>query len=198
MTAPFDRPDSGGGDQFVNADHVGALLVIQPKEAIRGLETSNGAADVIVADVFVIGPPGVITEEFHDTYLFGKVLQGQLKRKIGRTVLGVLNGQPGVKVGGQNVPYTLGDPSPQQEQAAIRAMSSRPDPVQQETPASRQQPAQDPWGQQPVTPAQAAQVQSVQNTWGQPPANPWEQQTGTPAAVPGPAAPWEQQAGPPF
>jgi hypothetical protein len=191
MTAPFDRPDSGGGDQFVNAEHVGALLVIQPKEAVRGMETSIGVADVIVADVFVIGPAngGSITEEFHDTYLFGKVLQGQLKRKIGRTVLGVLQGEPGVNRGGKSVPYTLGDPSPQQEQAAIRAMSSRPDPVQQA-------PAADPWGTQPAT----APVPQ------QHPADPWG--TGQPAQQPAapadpwgsaPAAPWEQPAGaPPF
>ncbi len=214
----FDRPDAGGGDQFVNEQHVGDLLVIQVHDAVRGLQTENGLADCIRADVHVIGPEngGVIRESFLDTYVFGKVLFSQLRQKVGRTVVGLLEGQPGVKVQGKNVPYRLnGDVPPPAEAAAVRAMQSRPAPVQQQqngwgTPPAGQQGGPSPWEQQQV-PAQPAQ-----SPWGAPPAQPaagpWGQQP-LPAAPPSqqpqpgpwdqpqpaaaPPAPWEQPAAAP-
>jgi hypothetical protein len=215
----FDRPDAGGGDQFVNEQHVGDLLVMQVHDAVRGLQTENGLADCIRADVHVISPEGggIIRESYLDTYVFGKVLFSQLRQKVGRTVVGILEGQPGVKVQGKNVPYRLnGDVPPPAEQAAVRAMQSRPAPVQQQngwnTPAPGQQggpspweqqqapaPQPSPWGQQPAAAPPAPQP----GPWGQqplpaaPPAQqpqpgPWGQQ---PAAAP--PAPWEQPAATP-
>lgn len=205
----------------MNEQHVGDLLVIRVHDAVRGLQTENGAADCIRADVHVIGPEngGVIRETFQDTYLFGRVIFGQLSRKAGRTVVGILEGQPGVKVQGKNVPYRLnGDVPPQAEAAAVRAMQSRPDPAPQQqrqqpawgtTPQPGQQGGPPPWEQQQL-PAQPAQQpwgappaqQPAQQPWGQQPAAAPPQQPAPPASDPwgaAPPAPWEQPAGaPPF
>jgi hypothetical protein len=222
----FDRPDAGGGDQFVNEQHVGDLLVLQVHDAVRGLQTENGLADVIRADVHVIGPEngGVIRETFTDTYVFGKVLFSQLRQKAGRTVVGILEGQPGVKVQGKNVPYRLnGEIPPQAEQAAVRAMQSRPDPHPQQqpagsswgTPPAGQQGGPSPWEQQqapaPQQPGGWGQPQPAATPpapqpgpWGQQPlpAAPPAQQPQQPAQTPGPwgappPAPWEQPAAAP-
>lgn len=212
--AGFDRPDAPGRDPdaptFDPEAHLGSLLVVQVSGIQEGVETEYGLRDVIVADVFVIGPPGVIVEAFPEAWLFGTVLYTQLKKKKGRTVLGVL--ELGEKKQGRKAPYRLADPTDAQEQAAIRAMASRPDPAAQQQPAdpwgAQQQPAGPPpgWGQQPA----AAPAQ--QPAWGPPPQQPapagpppgWGQQPAAQQQLPEPAqpatapGPWEQApAGPP-
>jgi hypothetical protein len=88
-------------------------------------------------------------------------------------VLGVL--ELGEKKQGRKAPYRLAEPNPAQEQAALAAMTSRPDPA-------AQQPAGDPWA------AQQPQQQGPPPGWGQ-------QQ---PAAQPQPGwGPPPQQQGPP-
>jgi hypothetical protein len=219
--AGFDRADAPGRDpdapMFDPEAHLGSLLVVQVSGIQEGVETEYGLRDVIVADVFVIGPPGVITEAFPDAWLFGTVLFTQLKKKKGRTVLGVL--ELGEKKQGRKAPYRLADPTDAQEQAAIRAMASRPDPAQQapaadpwgqqaqqggwQQPAPAQQPAGPPpgWGQQPQQPAQ----QPAQQPWSQPqpqqgPPPGWGQQPAAQQQLPEPAqpatapGPWEQPA----
>jgi hypothetical protein len=136
MTADpmFDTPPATGGDRFVNADHEGELLVIKVKGLETGVETSSGIADCIVADVTVIDGPNK-GEQYDDAWLFGKVLVGQLKRKIGRTLLGRY--VQGVAQKGKNPPWQL-DPATEEETAyATRVMTERmrPDPAPSAAPA---------------------------------------------------------------
>lgn len=125
----FDTPDAGSGDLFTNAEHCGDLLVIKVDRTELGVQTENGPADVIRADVSVINPDGTVGDTFDDAMLFGKVLFGQLKRKVGRTVVGVFRGEPGVKRNGKSVPYTLDEATPEQTELAVRAMTAAPTPA---------------------------------------------------------------------
>jgi hypothetical protein len=148
MTAsPFDTPDAGG-DLFVNAEHVGDLLVIRVHGTENGVQTENGLADVIRADITVVNPDGSTVEHYVDTMIFGRVIYGQLKQKAGRTVLGVWRGEPGVKRNGKSVPYTLDPATPEQTEIAVRAMTAAPEPaerVQQGAAAPAPAPRADPW-----------------------------------------------------
>lgn len=170
----FDRP-APPGDRFVNEQNVGNLLVIEVLEPVYGVQTENGVADCIRANVHVIQPPGSIGASYMGTLLFGKVLFSRLVQSVGRTVLGVLTGQPGVKVAGKNVAYDLDDPTDAMEAAAVRAMTSRAQPAQQQPaqPAwGGQPPAAPPWGQPPAAPGWGQQQPAAapQPGWGQPPA----------------------------
>jgi hypothetical protein len=129
MSSPFDTPDApGSGDRFVNADHEGDLLVVTVKGFEAEVETSAGLSDVIVADVTVVDGPHK-GEHYADTWLFGKVLVPQLKRKVGRTILGrFVKGQAQK---GKTAPWQL-DPASEDDTAlAIRAMNE----LQQAEPA---------------------------------------------------------------
>lgn len=120
----FDTP--GGGEMFVNAEHVGELLVVKVLGIETDVVTENGTVpEVIRADVTVVNEDGTVGDEYVDTFLFGKVILGQLKRKIGRTVLGTFTGEPGVKRGGKNVAYQLEPATPEQLELAKRAMTTR-------------------------------------------------------------------------
>jgi hypothetical protein len=134
MTAPmFDTP--GSGELFRNEEHVGDLLVVKVLGTEEGIVTDVGTSDAIRADVTIVKDDGSVGDEYLDTLLFGRVLYGQLKRKTGRTVLGVFTGEPGVKRNGKNVAYTLDPASPEQTELAVRAMTGRPEPAQAANPA---------------------------------------------------------------
>lgn len=148
----FDKPDETGstGDVISQKDHLGDLLVIQVREHVTGMVTKatkpGETTEAIKADVFVIAPDATVSAEYHDTLLFGRVLCGQLKRKVGRSVLGIL--ELGEKESGKNAPYVLRAEVPAAaEQAAVKAMTSRPDAVQETAPAA----ADEAWGAQPAT-----------------------------------------------
>lgn len=125
----FDRPDAPGRDpdspQFDPSAHLGDLLVVQVQDVQRGVVTEYGERDVIVADVHVVGRDSTVTATYPEAWLFGTVLFSQLRQKKGRTVLGVL--EQGEKRPGKKPPWRLADPTDAQEDAAIRAMTSRPD-----------------------------------------------------------------------
>lgn len=186
MSSPFDRP-APPGDQFQCETHVGALLVIDVLEHTPPMQTkaSEKPQDAIRANVYVIAPQGTVAEEFQNTLLFPRILVSRLRQSLGRKVLGVLTGQPGVKRDGKNVPYDLDDPTPPMEQAAVAAMAAHSAAQMQSAPA---QPA---WGQQPAT-AQAG-------PWGQPqpPQPAWGQQTVQQSQPGGWQQPAPQQGPPP-
>ena len=124
MSAPmFETPTSG--EMFVNAEHVGDLLVVRVIRTEEGVTTENGPADVIVCDITVINDDGTIGDEFDETMVFGRVFYGQMKRKLGRTFVGVWYGEPGVKRNGKNVPYQLNPATPEQIDLATRAMRAQ-------------------------------------------------------------------------
>ena len=202
-SAGFDRPDAPGRDpdapQFDMEHNLGQLLVLRVTGQ-QQTETEYGVRPVIVADVFVIGPEngGVIRAEFPESWLFGTVLHSQLRGKIGRTVVGIL--EQGEKRPGRKPPWRLnGDVPPAAEQAAMRAMTARPDPVQQQpqqpawgaTPAPGQQGGPSPWELQqswgaapPAQPTPPAPPAPQPGPWGQAAAAPWEQPAAAPGAPP--------------
>lgn len=141
----FDRPDAPGRDpdapQFILEDHVGDLLVIQPQSHDPAFKTEYGERPLVVADVHVIDPAGTIRETFPEAWLFGTVLHSQLRQKMGRTVLGVL--EQGQKQPGKKPPWRLADPTDAQEAVALRAMASKPDAPEEQAP----EPKPDPWAQ---------------------------------------------------
>jgi hypothetical protein len=201
----FDRP-APAGDQFQNATNVGNLLAIEVLAPERAVPTKNGPADAIRANVYVIDPAGTVAAEYVNTLMFGKVLFSRLSQSVGRTVLGVFTGQPGVSRDGKSVAYDLADPTDAMEAAAVRAMTSRP---------AQSAPAGDPWAQQPAAAAPAPWGQPVApagpppgwggpqtgpasaGSWTNPPApsqEPWG--AGQPAAAP--PAPQAPPAAPPW
>lgn len=100
-------PPSGG---VTWADHKGKLLVIEPLSYETGIKTVHDrtaeGSDAVRANVYVITGPGE-SEDFEDTLVFPKVLQGQLKRQIGKKVVGRL-GQ-GQQKPGQSAPWILAE-----------------------------------------------------------------------------------------
>lgn len=125
----FDTPDASG-DLFVNADHCGELLVVKVT-GVDNIQTkaSEKPSDVILGDITVINPDGTVGEKFEGATLFGRMVYGSLRRKVGRTVVGVFNGEPGKKRDGKNVAYTFDEPTPEQIKLAVQAMTDKPDPA---------------------------------------------------------------------
>ncbi|MDP9144411.1 MAG: hypothetical protein M3N43_06905 [Actinomycetota bacterium] len=107
-TDPFDGPSSSTGISWETLN--GRLLLITPHEVIKEFQTSYGQTDTIRADVVVLDGPGS-PEEYKDTLIFPKVLQGQVRANAGtgRMNLGRL-GQ-GNKKPGQSPPWQLGEPT---------------------------------------------------------------------------------------
>lgn len=177
----FDKPaaPAGNGDVINQAQHIGDLMVITVQEHIPSMVTTatkpGETTQAVKADVYVIAPDATISAEYHDTLLFGKVLCGQLKASVGRTVVGLL--AYGEAERGKNAPYILNEAPAQAEEAAVRAMTSRPQPAQQAAQAPAQQAQAGGWGGQPAGQAPAQQ------------AAPWG---GAQPAQPVPAAPWAQ------
>lgn len=168
----FDKPApaGGSGDVIDQQQHLGDLLVITVHEHIPSMTTKftkpGETTEAARCDVYAIAPDATVSAEYHDTLVFGRVLVGQLRRSVGRTVVGILG--LGEQRGSNSAPYLLNEAPAAAEEAAIRAMSTKPAPAAQ---PAQQAPAQ----QQAPAPAT--------NGWGAPPA---QQQA--------PAAPWAQPA----
>ncbi len=103
---PFSNPGSAGSG-VTWGDHKGRLLVIEPKSVEQGIKTSFGDADAVRADVHVIDGPS--PESFEDTLVFPKLLQSQLRSKLGQKVLGRLT--TGQQKPGQSPPWLIAEPT---------------------------------------------------------------------------------------
>lgn len=102
-TNPFAAPAAATGGVDLKTIN-GALLIIKPAAVESGIQTVHGPSDAIRADLYVVdGPLG--GEVYEDTLLFPKVLQGQLKARVGQLVIGRL-GQGQAKPG-QSAPWVL-------------------------------------------------------------------------------------------
>lgn len=114
-TDMFDGPASSTG--VVWEELKGRLLLITPHEVSKDIQTTFGPTDAVRADVVVLDGPNA-PEEFNDTLIFPKVLQGQVRSNAGtgRMNLGRL-GQ-GNKKPGQSPPWMLGDPTDADKQIA--------------------------------------------------------------------------------
>ena len=102
MADQFADPSTATGITW--ADYHGALLLFKVTGQEVGIKTVHGDSNAIRADVTVLDGAHE-GEEFTDTLVFPKVLQSQLKPRIGQMVLGRL-GQ-GHKKPGQSAPWTL-------------------------------------------------------------------------------------------
>jgi hypothetical protein len=88
MPDPFAAPGSAGSG-ITLADHKGALLVVDVRSVEVGVVTMHGTSDAVRCDISVIDGPGA-PAEYSDSLIFGKVLIGQLRARVGQKVLGRL------------------------------------------------------------------------------------------------------------
>ena len=123
MTDAFSAPAAGG--RFNAKDHNGALLLITPNEYKTGVSTTFGVKDAVDARVVVIDEKAVAdSEEIDGALLFGGVLIGQLKSKIGKgMVLGRL--EQGTAKPGQQPPWRLADPTDAEKDVARAYLATK-------------------------------------------------------------------------
>lgn len=118
---PFAAPAaaSGGLDLKTN---IGRLLIIEPTSVEDGIQTSYGATSAVRANVTVVDTPNG-AEVHEDTLIFPRVLQSQLKTRIGQKVLGRL-GQGQAKPG-QSAPWIIQDPTEGDIQAGVTYLNQQ-------------------------------------------------------------------------
>jgi len=116
----FATPAAASGIEWASLN--GCLLVVEPNEVVKDINTVHGLTDAVRADVTVIdGPLG--GKKYADTLVFPKALKAQLTSRVGQKVLGRL-GQGQAKPG-QNAPWMLNPGSPEDEQKAVTFLSSQ-------------------------------------------------------------------------
>ena len=98
----FGQPSDSTGIAW--ADLKGTLLLVKVHEAGIEMDTQFGKSSAVRADVIVLDGDDAGTE-YNDTLIFPKVLQSQVKSKVGGMVLGRL-GQGEAKKG-QSAPWKL-------------------------------------------------------------------------------------------
>lgn len=122
MTNPLniENAPETGGDKFTNAEHEGELIVLTVKGT--GKDTfDNGEAEFIIADITVVEGASK-GEQYDDAWVFGRVLFGQLKRKVGRTFVGrIVKGQAQK---GKSAPWQLDPVSAEETQRAVAFMNA--------------------------------------------------------------------------
>lgn len=109
----FATPASG--DNFDLKANEGALLLIKPTGFTEGINTSYGQADAVQATIAVVDGPNA-GEIVEDALIFPKVLQGQLKKHIGKAMVPGRLGK-GTAKPGQSAPWLLSDANEQDMQA---------------------------------------------------------------------------------
>lgn len=112
-------PPSGG---ITWEEHNGKLLIVEPLSVETGIQTVHGSSDAVRANVYVLTGPDS-AEEFVDTLIFPKLLQGQTRGQIGKKVVGRL-GQ-GVKKPGQNAPWVIEEATAEDIEKAKSYLASR-------------------------------------------------------------------------
>lgn len=123
MTDAFSAPAAGG--RFNAEASNGRLLLIRPDEYKTGISTTFGVKDAISANIVVIDEKAVDkSEEIDGALLFGGVLIGQLKSKIGQgLVLGRL--EQGTAKVGQKPPWRLADPTDAEKDVARAYLATK-------------------------------------------------------------------------
>ena len=157
-TNPFAAPASVASIDYHAL--MGRLLVIEPTAVETGVQTVLGEKDAVRATIHVIDaqPPYSI----EDSLIFPRVLQGQLRSRLGQMVLGRLT--QGQAKQGQNPPWMIADATPADQQAGQvwlmarqSATLARPGPAQQ--PAAQPQVPAQPQHQPPAQQYQAPAAQ---------------------------------------
>ena len=98
----FSDPSTATGIQWKDLN--GSLVLVKVHEVIAEMNTQFGASSAVRADVIVLDGNGA-GDEYADTLVFPKVLQSQLKPKVGGMVLGRV--AQGSAKPGQSAPWTL-------------------------------------------------------------------------------------------
>lgn len=95
---------------------LGALVIVEPTEVVRDINTRFGASDAVRATVTVVDGDhaGAI---YNDALIFPRLLQGQLRSKIGKKVLGRVARGAALKAG-QDPPWMLEKANPGDEKKA--------------------------------------------------------------------------------
>lgn len=91
MTDPFDKPASMVGIDF--KEHVGRLVIFDVHGIEKDITTQHGLTDAVRADITVLDGPQAGTRLI-DTLVFPRVLQGQLRSRVGKKVLGRIGQAP--------------------------------------------------------------------------------------------------------
>lgn len=122
MTDAFSAPAAGG--KFSAKDYNGRLLLLTPTEYRENVETTYGKKDAVAANVVIIDEAKVSdSEEINDALLFGGVLIGQTKSKIGKgMILGRLGQKPTDK---GNPAWVLADPTDAEKDVARAYLATK-------------------------------------------------------------------------
>lgn len=119
-TSPFASPATASGIDWKALN--GALLLISPLSVEEGIKTVHGDSTAVRADVVVLDGDEK-GEEYADTLVFPKVLQGQLRSRIGQKVLGRL-GQ-GQQKPGQSPPWILAEATEADQKVGMAYLSGQ-------------------------------------------------------------------------
>jgi hypothetical protein len=119
MTDPFASPGSPSGG-ITWADHKGALLLVSPLKVEDAVPTSYGDKEAIRADVVVLDGARA-GEEHPDALIFPGVLISQLRRNVGKRVIGRL-GQGRAK-SGQQPPWLLEEATDADKQIGVKYLA---------------------------------------------------------------------------
>lgn len=106
MTDSFSGPATSTGIDYGEVN--GALLLFDVLEVRPTVTTTLGEKDAVACNVAVLDGPHS-GDTYDDALIFPRVLQSQLRSKVGGKVLGRL-GQ-GVAKPGQNPPWQLAEPT---------------------------------------------------------------------------------------
>jgi hypothetical protein len=117
----FAAPAAASGIEWSELN--GSLLIVEPREVVKDINTVHGVTDAVRADVTVLDGDQA-GKKYDDTLIFPKVLQSQLASRIGQKVLGRL-GQGQAKPS-QNPPWMITPATPEDEQKAIAYLSTSP------------------------------------------------------------------------
>lgn len=120
MSSPFSAPAQATGITW--EEHLGRLLLVEPKELEKEIDTVHGKKDAVRADVTVIDADDA-PEVYTDALIFPGVLISQTRSLLGEKVLGRL-GQGQAKPG-QKPPWRLEDPTEADITIGMKYLDSR-------------------------------------------------------------------------
>jgi len=110
----FAAPAAASGIDWTELN--GRLLIVEPSEIVKDINTNFGVTDAIRANVTVLDGTDA-GKKYDDTLIFPRVLQSQLNSRIGQKVLGRL-GQ-GTAKPGQSPPWMLNAATPDDQEKAV-------------------------------------------------------------------------------
>jgi hypothetical protein len=120
-TATTDNPLS----KAMTPTTKGKLFVIEPFDVEKDIVTDNGVTEATRANIWVVrAADGSKYDEYLDTMVFPRVIQGQLRAARNKSVVfGRLT--QGEAKPGKNAPWVLADPTPEDTAAASAFWSAR-------------------------------------------------------------------------